>query len=38
MMEKLFVPLDEISTAVKELNKEKSVLGTVYAQTAKKFN
>jgi hypothetical protein len=38
MMEKLFVPLDEISTAVKELNKEKSVLGTVYAQIAKKFN
>jgi archaellum component FlaF (FlaF/FlaG flagellin family) len=38
MMEKLFVPLEEISAAVKELNKEKSVLGTVYAQIAKKFN
>lgn len=37
MMEKLFVPIEEISAAIRELNKEKSVLGTVYTQTAKKF-
>lgn len=37
MMKKLFVPLSEMPKAVKELKKEQSVLGTIYAQTANKF-
>ncbi len=37
MMKKLFVELDEIPTAIKELKKEQSALGTIYAQTKKKF-
>lgn len=37
MMEKLFVPLDGISKATKELKKEQSVLGTIYTQVANKF-
>lgn len=37
MMEKLFVPMDGISKATKELKKEQSVLGTIYTQVANKF-
>lgn len=37
MMEKLFVDVDKISAAIKELNKEQSVLGTIYTQVANKF-
>lgn len=37
LMKKLIVPVSDIATATKELNKEQSVLGTIYAQTAKKF-
>ena len=37
MMEKLFVPLGEIPKASKELKKEQSVLGNIYAQVANKF-
>lgn len=37
MMKKLFVALEDIPKAVKELKKEQSILGTVYAQVAKKF-
>lgn len=37
IMEKLFVAIDDIPKAVKELKKEQSVLGTIYAQTANKF-
>ena len=37
VMKKLFVPMAEIPNAVKELRKEQSALGTIYAQTAKKF-
>ena len=38
MMRKLFVPIEELPRAVKELRKEQSALGTIYSQTAKKFN
>lgn len=37
IMEKLFVSLDEMPSAIKELNKEQSSLRTIYNQTAKKF-
>lgn len=37
LMKKLLVPVNDIATATKELNKEQSVLGTIYTQTAKKF-
>ena len=37
LMKKLLVPVNDITTATKELNKEQSVLGTIYTQTAKKF-
>ena len=37
MMEKLFVPLGDISKASKELKKEQSVLGTIYTQVANIF-
>lgn len=37
-MNKLFVSMKDISWAVKELKKEQSALGTIYSQTAKKFN
>lgn len=36
-MKKLFANMEEIPSAVKELNKEQSALATIYAQTAKKF-
>ena len=36
-MIKLFVPMEEIPNAVKELRKEQSALGTIYSQTSKKF-
>ena len=36
-MKKLFVSMEEISGAVKELKKEQSALATIYSQTAKKF-
>ena len=38
VMKKLFVPVEDIPKAMKELQKEQSVLATVYSQTAKKFN
>lgn len=37
MMKKLFIPIEELPQAVKELSKEQSALGTIYSQTAKKF-
>ena len=37
MMKKLFVALEDVPKAVKELKKE-SVLGTIYSQVAKKFS
>ena len=37
VMEKLFVATGDIPKAVKELKKDQSVLGTIYAQTANKF-
>ena len=37
-MKKLFVSMKDVSWAVKELKKEQSALGTIYSQTAKKFN
>lgn len=37
MMEKLFVEVDKIPEAIKELNKQQSTLGTIYAQVKKKF-
>ena len=38
VMTKLFIPINEIPSAVKELKKEQSALGTIYSQVAKKFN
>lgn len=38
MMEQLFVAISDIPKATKELKKEQSVLATIYAQTANKFN
>lgn len=37
-MKKLFVSMEELPTATKELNKDQSALGTIYAQVNKKFN
>ena len=37
-MKKLLVSMEEIPAVTKELNKEQSALGTIYAQVAKKFN
>lgn len=37
MMERLFVQIDEMPEAVKELRKEQSVLSTIYKQTANKY-
>lgn len=37
IMKKLFVTMEELPRAVKELKKEQSALGTIYSQTAKKF-
>ncbi len=37
MMARLFVDIDEMAEAVKELRKEKSVLSTIYAQTVNKY-
>ena len=37
LMKKLLVPVSDIAAATKELNKEQSVLGTIYTQTANKF-
>ena len=37
-MKMLLVSMEEIPAVTKELNKEQSALGTIYAQVAKKFN
>lgn len=37
MMERLFVQINEMPEAVKELRKEQSVLSTIYKQTANKY-
>lgn len=37
MMERLFVKLSDMAEAVKELRKDKSVLSTIYTQTANKY-
>lgn len=37
MMAKLFVPLSDMPEVIKELNKDQSVLRTVYSQVLKKF-
>lgn len=37
MIERLFVSLDKLPEAKKELNKKQSVLCTIYAQTVNKF-
>lgn len=37
IMKKLFVPMEELPAAIKELKKEQSALGTIYSQTARKF-
>lgn len=37
MMEKLFVDVEKIPEAIKELNKKQSALGTIYTQVKKKF-
>ena len=37
MMEKLFVEVENIPEAIKELNKQQSALGTIYTQVKKKF-
>ena len=37
-MKKLFVPMEDAPKVVRELKKEQSALGTIYSQTAKKFN
>lgn len=37
MMERLFVKVNEMPEAVKELRKEQSVLSTIYKQTAIKY-
>ena len=36
-MKKLFIPLDGIAAASKELGKEQSVLGTICTQVSKRF-
>lgn len=38
VMKKLFVPMEEIPKAVKEINKEQSALSTIWSQVAKKYN
>lgn len=37
MMERLFVPIGDIPEAVKEINKNQSVLRTIYAQVTNNF-
>lgn len=37
VMKKLFVSMEDIPKATKELKKEQSALGTIYAQVANKF-
>ena len=37
-MKKLLVSMEDLPAVTKELNKEQSALGTIYAQVAKKFN
>ena len=37
VMQKLFVPLEEMPAAIRELSKEQSALKTIYSQVAKKF-
>lgn len=37
-MERLFVPVEQMASAVKELSKEQSVLKTIFVQTDRKFN
>lgn len=37
MMEKLFVSIEEVPAALKELKKKQSVLATVYGKTQNKF-
>lgn len=37
-MKRLFVPLNGVPAAVKELGKEQSVLGTICSQVLKKFS
>lgn len=37
MMERLFVKVDDLPKAVKELRKEQSVLSTIYKQTVNKY-
>lgn len=37
MMEKMFVSIEEVPTALKELKKNQSVLATVYNKTLNKF-
>lgn len=37
MMEKLFVSIEEVPTALKELKKKQSVLATIYDKTLNKF-
>lgn len=38
MLERLFVEVEKVPDAVKELRKSQSALGTVYAQTEAHFN
>lgn len=38
IMKKLFVTMEELPKASKELKKEQSALKTIYSQVAKKFN
>lgn len=38
VMNKLFVPIEEVPAAVKELKKKQSALVTIYSQVAKKYN
>lgn len=37
MMERLFVKIDEMPEAVKDLHKEQSALSTIFKQTANRF-
>lgn len=37
VMARLFVPIEELPAAIKELNKSQSVLGAIYAQVVNKF-
>lgn len=38
VMEKLFVPMNELPKAINELKKGQSVMCSIYAQTENKFN